>query len=201
MAAGVAGIFVAAATFGAAAQPRQDPDWPCIQRLVPTLSAGQVWQGPPIDEIGTQWSDDPEIVSLVNTVTSRRIPIDEAVDRTEAFAGGLDAGGHRRLTILFAGIFHRIDESRADVITAIKRYTRAQRTMVDAISAEVAELEELRQEPVKNAERIQDLAGSIEINRRIFADRRRALRPLCEQPVLMEERLGALARTIMAHLD
>ena len=72
--------------------------------------------------------------------------------------------------------------------------------MVDALSAEVAELEALQLDPVANADRIQDLAGSIEINRRIFADRRRALRPLCEQPVLLEERLGALARTIMAHL-
>lgn len=109
-------------------------------------------------------------------------------------------GERPRLTVLFAGIFQRIDETRSGTIAAIKRYTRAQRSMVDAMSAEVAELENLRQDPEKNAERIQDLAGSIEINRRIFADRRQALRPLCEQPVLLEERLGALARAIMAHL-
>ena len=196
----LAGILAVMAAFAATAQPQQDPDWPCVQRLVPSLSAGQIWRGPPIDEFGGQWPGDPEIVSLVDAVTSRRVPIDEAVDRTDAFASGLDAAQTERLTVLFAGIFQRIDESRTSSITAIKRYSRAQRTKVDAISAELAELEELRKEPAKNAERIQDLAGSIEINRRIFADRHQALRPLCEQPVLMEERLGALARAIMAHL-
>ena len=25
------------------AQPKGDPDWPCVQRKVPTLSAGSVW--------------------------------------------------------------------------------------------------------------------------------------------------------------
>jgi len=193
-------LIVVMAAFGAGAQPQQDPDWPCIQRLVPSLSAGQIWRGPPIEDIGAQWHDDPEIASLVGTVTSRRVPIEDAVARTEAFAGGLEADGGERLTVLFAGIFQRIDETRSDAITAIKRYTRAQRSMVDAMSAEVAELQNLRQEPEKNAERIQDLTESVDINRRIFADRRQALRPLCEQPVLLEERLGALARTIMAEL-
>lgn len=182
------------------AQPQQDPDWPCIQRLVPTLSAGQVWRGPSIDEIGASWSDDPDIAGIVNTVTSRRVSIEEAVDRTKAFTEGLEASEQDRLTLLFAGIFQRINESRTDAITAIKRYMRAQRGMVDALSDQVTALEALQQDPETSADRIADFAAGIEISRRIFADRRRALRPLCEQPVLLEERLGALARTIMAQL-
>ncbi len=184
----------------ASAQPHQDPDWPCIQRLVPTLAAGQIWAGPPIDDIGGQWADDRDVAGLVNAVTSRRTPIEDAVDQAKAFAQGVEPGQEHRLTLLFAGIFQRINESRTDAITAIKRYMRSQRGMVDSLSAEVAELEVLQQDPAANAERIEDLTGSIEINRRIFADRRRALRPLCEQPVLLEERLGALSRAIMAHL-
>ncbi len=196
----MAGFVLAASASGVSAQPEQDPDWPCIQRLVPTLAAGQIWSGPPIDAIGDQWSADGDVAGIVNAVTSRRVPIEEAVDQAKAFAEGLDPGDQDRLVLLFAGIFQRIDEARSDAITAIKRYMRAQRGMVDALSAEVAELEALQLDPAANADRIQDLTGSIEINRRIFADRRRALRPLCEQPVLLEERLGALARTIMAHL-
>lgn len=139
------------------------------------------------------------MAGVVTTVTSRQVPIEEAVDRAKAFSAGLEPGEDERLTLLFAGIFQRISESRTDAITAIKRYMRSQRGMVDALSAEVAQLEELQQDPAANADRIADLTRSIEINRRIFADRRRALRPLCEQPVLLEERLGALARTIAAH--
>lgn len=167
---------------------------------MPALAPGQIWQGPPIDRIGRVWSDDPEIARLVGRVTARRMPVDDAVAEIEAFAAALDHDRGPRLTLLFAGIFQRIDDQRGDAIAAIKRYTRAQRGMVDALSAEVAELERLNQDPGGNATRIADLSAAIEIERRIFADRRRALRPLCEQPVLLEERLGALARAIMAHL-
>lgn len=184
----------------ASAQPQQDPDWPCIQRLVPSLAAGQIWSGPPIDEIGSAWADDSDIAGIVNTVTSRRTPIEEAVDRAKAFAEGLDPAEQHRLTLLFAGIFQRINESRTDAITAIKRYMRAQRTVVDALSDQVAALEALQRDPAANADEIADLTAGVEISRRIFADRRRALRPLCEQPVVLEERLGALARVIMASL-
>ena len=200
MAAGLAGMLLLASAFAAQAQPQQDPDWPCIQRLVPTLAAGQIWNGPSIEEVGDRWADDRDVVGVVNSVTSRRVSIEEAVDSAKAFADGLEPGEQDRLTLLFAGIFQRINESRTDAITAIKRYMRAQRGMVDALSAEVSELEQMQQDPAANAARIEDLTASIEISRRIFADRRRALRPLCEQPVLLEERLGALARTIMAHL-
>ena len=77
---------------------------------------------------------------------------------------------------------------------------RAQRTVVDALSDQVAALEALQRDPAANADEIADLTAGVEISRRIFADRRRALRPLCEQPVVLEERLGALARVIMASL-
>ena len=189
-----------ASVSAAQAQPHQDPDWPCIQRLVPTLAAGQIWAGPPIDDIGNRWSDDRDVAGVVSSVTSRRVSIEDAVDDAKAFAEGLEPGEQERLTLLFAGIFQRINESRTNAITSIKRYMRSQRGMVDALSAEVSELEQLQQDPAADAERIAELTGSIEINQRIFADRRRALRPLCEQPVLLEERLGALARAIMAHL-
>ena len=35
----------------------------------------------------------------------------------------------------------------------------------------------------------------------IFEDRERSLAAVCEQPVLLEQRLFALAREIMTHLD
>ena len=36
----------------ASAQP-QSTDWPCVQRLVPKLEAGQMWSGPPLEEVAS----------------------------------------------------------------------------------------------------------------------------------------------------
>ncbi|NNG05905.1 MAG: hypothetical protein HKM95_17635 [Inquilinus sp.] len=184
----------------AAAQPK-DPDWPCVQRLVPTLSPGQIWQGPPIDDLGAAWRDDPEVAALVERVTSRRMSLEDATAATDRFAGELRHDRTRRLTLFFAGTFEQINESRMQAIAAIRRYARTQVVLIDRLSAQVREIENLEADLAADAERIRDLGESIEMDRRIFADRRRALRPLCEQPVLLEERLGVLARAAMVHLD
>ena len=42
------------------------------------------------------------------------------------------------------------------------------------------------------------LSGRVQWDTRVFEDRRRALTYVCEAPVLIEQRLGALARTIAA---
>src|SRR5688572_20731988 len=68
---------------------RADPDWPCIQRKVPELSAVSVWSGPPVDEALTRWEDDPEVAALVEQVVSRRMPLEEAVAAVSDFARGL----------------------------------------------------------------------------------------------------------------
>ena len=36
---------------------RADPDWPCIQRLMPELSAATVWDGPAIEGSLKSWQD------------------------------------------------------------------------------------------------------------------------------------------------
>ena len=43
----------------ALAQPKGDPDWPCVQRKVSTLSPGTVWTGPDREAAGP-WGDDFE---------------------------------------------------------------------------------------------------------------------------------------------
>src|SRR3546814_988040 len=48
-----------------AAASSQDPDWPCIQRLVPRIVAAQVWAGPEPD--AAAWNDDREIADRKST--------------------------------------------------------------------------------------------------------------------------------------
>ncbi|RWK92906.1 MAG: hypothetical protein EOR45_27305, partial [Mesorhizobium sp.] len=55
-----------------------DPDWPCIQRKVPQLSLGQIWNGPELPPAAKDFSKDPAVSALVEEVAARRMPIADA---------------------------------------------------------------------------------------------------------------------------
>ena len=60
----------------AEAQPRrEDPDWPCVQRLVPHLSAAALWPGLPADATEA-WSGEPPVADAVARAAPRSV--DEA---------------------------------------------------------------------------------------------------------------------------
>src|SRR3546814_14924827 len=67
-----------------AAASSQDPDWPCIQRLVPRIVAAQVWAGPEPD--AAAWNDDREIARLGARLAARRPPIEETEKPLAALA-------------------------------------------------------------------------------------------------------------------
>ena len=46
---------------GAAAAAAEDPDWPCVQRLMPEISPATVWGGPPLDDAAPAWRETPAI--------------------------------------------------------------------------------------------------------------------------------------------
>src|SRR5687767_8168064 len=69
----------------------QDPDWPCVQRKVPALSAATVWEGPPIEEAAKRWRDDAEVVALVERIAPRRTSLQDAEAAIASFGEGLDA--------------------------------------------------------------------------------------------------------------
>src|SRR3954471_15967333 len=116
----LAALLVAAA---ASAAPRrgEDPDWPCVQRLVPTLTAATVWSGPPLDGAGA-WQDEPAVASLVRAVTPRAVAPEQGEAAIGRFAGGAPAGGERdrRLRLAFAGILEETNRERAGLLERIK---------------------------------------------------------------------------------
>ena len=73
------------------AQPSKDPDWPCIQRKVPELSLGQIWNGPELPAAAKDWSKDKDIAALVQELAARRVPIAEAQKEIREFAASLPA--------------------------------------------------------------------------------------------------------------
>jgi hypothetical protein len=188
------GIARAAAT--------QDPEWPCVQRLVPSLSVGAVWRGPPLESANTDWRENATVTALVAKVSARRTPLDEAKRAIEEFVSGLGSDKNARLTALFAGILETINKDRETVIRGIKKYARRQRALGEKIAREAAELEELRGGETPETDSVlQDLSEKLSWDIRIFEERERSLSAVCEQPVLLEQRLFILARQIMTHLE
>ncbi len=175
-----------------------DPDWPCVQRLLPEIAGGMIWPGPSLDQASPE-NDEKSLQALAAELAARRVPLEEAERQVDAFVASLtDTDKPSHLTHLFKAALGIINRDRASIISGIKKFSRGQRTLADKITEKNLELESIdRSEILKRdtltAERDWDI--------RIFEDRRRSLTYLCEQPVLLEQRAFALARSIAGHLQ
>ncbi len=175
-----------------------DPDWPCVQRLLPEIAGGMVWSGPPLDEVDGP-KGDWTLTALSKELAARRVPIEEAEQQITDYASGLNGDEKSAmLTTLFKKTLAIINDDRSSIINGIKKFSHGQRTLADRINAKNQELEVMDRSDVLArdaavAERDWDI--------RIFEDRRQSLAYLCEQPVLLEQRAFALARSLANHLD
>src|SRR5215217_8204582 len=115
----LAGTALLASAAIAQAQPRPDPDWPCVQRKVPTISAGAVWSGP--DPAGAgEWDKDFEAAALAQKLASRRTSLKEADQLIDAFANDATQDKAQRLTRVFAGVLELINTERDRVLHGIE---------------------------------------------------------------------------------
>lgn len=180
-----------------------ETDWPCVQALVPEISGEMIWPGPPLGEAAEAWREDPEIRDLAPELAARTTPLDEAEERVDEVAQSLDPEvRNEKLARLFAGVLETINRERASVIAGIKRFAREQRELSERIVETGAALRELDgdgtpEQEARRQELRQERAWSI----RVHEEREGSLTYLCEQPVLLEQRAFALARTIAGHLE
>ncbi|MGI9450021.1 MAG: hypothetical protein ACR2QH_05190 [Geminicoccaceae bacterium] len=182
-----------------AAAEEADPDWPCVQRLLPEIAGGMIWSGPPLDEAAEAKEGEKNLKALADELSARRVPIEDAEEHVESFAAELDdTEKASSLTNLFKLTLDVINKDRASIINGIKKFSRGQRNLADKITAKNQKIEsidksEILKRDALRAERDWDI--------RIFEDRRQSLVYLCEQPVLLEQRAFALARAIASHLE
>lgn len=191
-------LTLASAPAGAAGG---DPDWPCVQILVPTLSSGQIWPGDPIEGKEGDWRDIPGAEPVLKQLLGRRLAPEQEQAAIDRFADQLETNGgadrNAALTALFAGAFDALNQERGQAISAIKRYAHQQRVLLDSIDAALTRLQAL---PADAPEAI-TLREEIAWRRRILDERRRNQTALCEQPVQFEQKAGRIARDIAARLD
>ncbi len=175
-----------------------DPNWPCVQRKVPELDPASVWTGPAIDPAGSKWHDDPEVGPLVDYIAQRRVPVAEADAAVKEFAAKAGASKEQRLTLLFTGLFDKLNRERKDVMNGIGRFATKQRTMAAQLKADNAALEAMRTDGKTPFETLQAKLDEVTLSNHIFDDRQKSLTFVCEVPVLIEQRLGHIGRTITA---
>jgi hypothetical protein len=182
----------------AAAAAGDEPDWPCIQRLLPEIAAGMIWPGPPVDAVNGA-AGDARLEHLAEELAARRVPLAEAEQQIAAYALPLEGDARSaELTRLFTRMLAIINQDRASIIEGIKRFARGQQALADKIAGQNARLHEIQPQQILERDA---LIAERDWDIRIYDDRQSSLTYLCEQPVLLEQRAFALARAIASHLE
>jgi hypothetical protein len=181
------------------ADPRY-PDWPCTQPKVSDLSPAAMWSGPSIEDVGKTWQDDAKVRELVELIAARRTPLDTAQKAITDFMSGSPGEKQRKAKQVFAGVFDTLDDQRREVMEGLERVSRKEIDLADKIKSDVAKLRELQDKPGADQSEVKDLANEVEWSTRVFEDRRKTIRYVCEVPTTIEQRVFALARTIQQNL-
>jgi hypothetical protein len=178
-----------------AADPRY-PDWPCAQAKVPELSVAAVWNGPSIVSLGESWKNDPQVRDLITRLAARRTPIEEAQQSAAAFVTGSGTAKGEKAKVLFAGLFAALNQERVEVMNGIERLAQKEKELADKVRSDRAALGALQDQPDADAHKIDDLSNQLQWGTRIFEERRKTIRYVCEVPTVIERRLFTLGRAI-----
>ena len=183
-----------------AADPRY-PDWPCNQIKAPEISVAAVWAGPPIDDVESIWEQDPPVRNLVAQLAARRTPLEDAEKIISDTITGDPAERQRKAKLIFAGLFKALNHERSEVMSGIERFSRKQREFADQVRSTILQLRELQNTPGHDQTKVDELISRVEWDTRIFDERSKTIGYVCEVPVLIEQRLFALARAIQQSLE
>jgi hypothetical protein len=183
-----------------AADPRF-PDWPCAQAKVPEISLAAVWNGPALDDAASKWKDNTKVSALVPRLAARRTPLDEAEKMIADFLSDSTVQKSETGKLLFAGLFDTLNAQRSSVMSGLERVTRKQREAADKIRADTLALQALQDAPTPDQAKIDELGNQLVWETRIFEDRRRVIKFVCEIPTAIDQRLFALGRVIQQEMD
>ncbi|MDA9533924.1 MULTISPECIES: hypothetical protein [unclassified Bradyrhizobium] len=193
-------VIALSGTTARAADPRY-PDWPCTQAKVPEISLAAVWAGPPLDDVQNKWKDDAKVSALVAKLAARKTPLDEAEKSVKEFlaASGSDKTANAKL--LFAGLFDTLNAQRSQVMNGLERVSRKQREAADKIREETLQLHTLQGATPRDEAKVEALSNELIWKTRIFEDRTKVVRFVCEVPTTIDQRLFALGRVIQQEME
>jgi hypothetical protein len=132
------------------------------------------------------------------------VPLEEATAAIEAFASAQPKDKRdEALKQLFAGLLVTVNVDRAVVISGIERFQKRQRARAAEIERQGEAIRKLKEKANDDEKKRAELADAEERYNwdvRIFTERQQSLPLACEVPVLIEQRLFALAREIRARM-
>ena len=178
------------------------PDWPCIQRKVPTISPAQVWDGPPLDGI-KEFS--PDIRDLTEVLESRRVSAEDAEKAIKEYAAKVpEAERDQKLTQLFASVLSEINTDRAFVMSRVEEFQKRQKGRAAELEREGQKLAEkgiaATDELLPTETKLTPEQQEYNWNARIFQERQQNLTMACEIPTLIEQRAYEIGRLIRAQM-
>ena len=183
-----------------AADPRY-PDWPCAQAKVPEISLAAVWDGPALDDATAKWKDDAKVSALVPRLAARRTPLDEAEKAIAEFLSNSALKKNDAGKLLFAGLFDTLNAQRSSVMNGLERVTRKQREAAEKIRDDTLALQALQDAATPDQTKVDELGNQLVWQTRIFEDRRRVIKFVCEVPTAIDQRLFALGRVIQQEME
>jgi hypothetical protein len=183
-----------------AADPRY-PDWPCAQAKVPEISLAAVWDGPALDDAAAKWKDDAKVSALVPRLAARRTPLDEAEKTITEFLSNSALKKNEAGKLLFAGLFDTLNAQRSSVMNGLERITRKQREAAEKIRDDTLALQALQDAATPDQAKVDELGNQLVWETRIFEDRRRVIKFVCEVPTAIDQRLFALGRVIQQEME
>jgi len=195
-------IVVTCSTETAQSAPpgQRDPDWPCQQIKMPQLSLASVWSGPSIDQQQEGWQQDQTVAALVRETAQRRMPVEQAQERINAFASQAGNARQAKLLELFAGLFRTLDDERSSVVAGLDRFGVRQKELAAELRNDNEKLRMMQADPKSDAGDFNQLTQKVTWEAQVYQDRRQALRYACDVPAKIEQRLFMLARTIQEAL-
>jgi hypothetical protein len=196
----IALLLIGSTTICRAADPRY-PDWPCAQAKVPEISLAAVWAGPPLDDVANTWKDDAKVTALVSRLAARRTPLEQAQKDIADFLTGPAEAKTSKAKLLFAGLFETLNAQRSSVMNGLERVMRKQRDAVEKIRSDTMALQELQGATPPDQAKIDELGNQLTWETRIFEDRRRVVKFVCEVPTTIDQRLFALGREIQQDIE
>lgn len=203
------GLIVAASMVALGGPPafaadEANPDWPCVQRKVVTLTSVQMWDGSAVDDL-TQWRNNEEIGKLIAVLASRRVPLEEAAAAIARYAAAQPQDKRDdALKLLFAGLLSTINTDRAIVMKGVERFQQRQKARAAEIERRGALLRQLKERAASDEKARAELTAAEERYNwdvRVFGERQQSLPLACEVPVLIEQRLFELGREIRSRMN
>lgn len=193
-------VFAVSTAAARAADPRY-PDWPCSQAKVPEISLAAVWAGPALDDAESKWKDDSKVSALVSKLAARKTPLDEAEKLVKEFLAGSAADKTANAKLLFAGLFDTLNAQRSQVMRGLERVSHKQREAADKIREETVQLQALQDATPRDDAKVEAMSNQLIWETRIFEDRRKVVRFVCEVPTTIDQRLFALGRVIQQEME